>query len=91
MEDIMNNVKILDNLAYAMTDEEIAELNNRLLDNVMKKNTIEANSEIIEFMNTVPFPKGLIDSLVRIGHYTREELEEKNRRLYAERGWEKYI
>ena len=87
----MNNVKILDNLAYAMTDKEIAELNNRLLDNVMKKNTIEANSEIIEFMNTVPFPKGLIDSLVRIGHYTREEPEEKNRRLYAERGWEKYL
>ena len=48
-------------------------------------------SATIEFMNTVPFPKGLIDSLVRIGHYTREELEEKNRRLYAERGWEKYL
>lgn len=84
-------IEDLDSLAYAMTDKEIAELNNRLLESVMKKNTGDMQLKLMESMNTVPFPKGLIDKLVRIGHYTREELEEKNRRLYAERGWEKYL
>lgn len=89
----MDKVKIkdLDSLAYAMSDNEIKELNYRLLESVMKKNTGDIHSELMESMNTVPFPKGLINKLVRIGHYTREELEEKNRRLYAERGWEKYL
>lgn len=84
-------IEDLDSIAYAMSDNETKELNDRLLESVMKKNTGDMQLKLMESMNTVPFPKGLIDKLVRIGHYTREELEEKNRRLYAERGWEKYL
>ncbi len=47
--------------------------------------------EIIEFLTTVPRARKLIDSLVKIGEGTREELEAENRERYAAREWEKYI
>lgn len=82
----------LDSLTYAMSDEEIAELNDRLLDSVMKKNNTEdLTVEMAELMLLVPLPRKLINLLVKIGQATREELEEENRRLYAEKLWEKHL
>ncbi|WP_300720601.1 hypothetical protein [uncultured Brachyspira sp.] len=82
----------LDSLTYAMSDEEIVKLNNELLEFIMEKyHTEDVTLEMVDFIDTVPYPRKLIDSLVKIGEGTREELEAENRRLYAERGWEKYL
>jgi hypothetical protein len=98
----MNKTKItedLDSLTYAMSDEEIVSLNHNIMESIMVKNNIkdiskvsfEKKMEIIEFMSTVPRARKLIDSLVKIGEGTREELEAENRERYAKQAWKQYL
>ena len=89
----------LDHLTYQMTDEEIYELGNRVLESNKKRygivNREDVSDEVYEEMSdcllTVPKTRKLINSFVKIGLYSREELEEENRKLYAERKWEQYL
>lgn len=98
----MNKTKItedLDSLTYAMSDEEIVSLNHNIMESIMVKNNIkdiskvsfEKKMEIIEFMSTVPRARKLIDSSVKIGEGTREELEAENRERYAKQAWKQYL
>lgn len=98
----MNKTKItedLDCLTYAMSDEEICNLNHIIMEKMMAKNHItdmskvsfEKKMEIIEFLTTVPRARKLIDSLVKIGEGTREELEAENRERYAKQAWKQYL
>lgn len=89
----------LDSLTYAMSDEEICNLNHSIMEKMMAKNHItdmskvsfEKKMEIIEFLTTVPRARKLIDLLVKIGEGTREELEAENRERYAKQEWKKYL
>lgn len=82
----------LDSLTYAMSDEEIVKLNNELLEFIMEKyHTEDVTLEMVDFIDTVPYPRKLIDSLVKIGEGTREELEAENRERYAKQAWKQYL
>lgn len=94
-----NTAENLDNLTYQMTDEEIYELGDRVFESNKKRygiiNREYVSDEVYEEMSncllTIPKTRKLINSFVKIGIYSREELEEENRKLYAERKWEQYL
>ncbi len=94
-----NTVENLDQLTYQMTDEEIIKLRETVLESNKKRygivNREDVSDEVYEEMSdcllTIPKTRKLINSFVKIGLYSREELEEENRKLYAERKWEQYV
>lgn len=94
-----NTAENLDYLTYQMTDEEIYELGDRVFESNKKRygiiNIEDVSDEVYEEMSdcllTIPKTRKLINSFVKIGLYSREELEEENRKLYAERKWEQYL
>lgn len=94
-----NTVENLDQLTYQMTDEEIIKLRETVLESNKKRygivNREDVSDEVYEEMSdcllTIPKTRKLINSFVKIGLYSREELEETNRKLYAERKWEQYV
>lgn len=94
-----NTAENLDYLTYQMTDEEIYELGDRVFESNKKRygiiNIEDVSDEVYEEMSdcllTIPKTRKLINSFVKIGLYSREELEEENRKLYAEKKWEQYL
>lgn len=94
-----NTAENLDHLTYQMTDEEIYELADIVYENNKHKYGIidvdnmsyEIFNKISDALLTVPLSRNEIDTLSKTVGYTREQLEEENRKLYAERKWEQYI
>lgn len=94
-----NTAENLDHLTYQMTDEEIYKLADIVYENNKHKYGIidvenmtdEIFHKISDAVLTVPLSKSEIDTLSKTGKHTREQLEEENRKLYAERKWEQYI
>lgn len=94
-----NTVENLDHLTYQMTDEEILKLADIVYENNksrygiidVENMTDEIFNKISDAILTVPLSKIEIDTLIKTGEYTREQLEEENRKLYAERKWEQYL
>lgn len=94
-----NTAENLDHLMYQMTDEEIIVLRETVFENNKKRygiiNREDVSDEVYEEMSncllTIPKTRKLINSFVKIGIYSREELEEENRKLYEERKWEQYL
>lgn len=88
----------LNSLTYAMSDEELFNLYDKILKSNIKKhgytNISEISNEeferINEFDKVLPLSKKIINSLVKIG-YSREHLEQENRELYAKQEWKKYL
>lgn len=94
-----NTAENLDYLTYQMTDEEIIVLRETVFESNKRRygiiNIEDVSDEVYEEMSncllTIPKTRKLINSFVKIGLYSREELEEENRKLYAERKWEQYL
>ena len=91
-----NAVENLGISAYQMSDEELGNILDTIFfaktENIDLGNLSDKmRAEITEFSRTIPLTKTAIDSLVGLRICDREELEKENRRLYAERGWEKYL
>ncbi len=96
----MSNLeKNIDNSAYEMTDDELFALSSLILDkNLEKYGVVDIEKETEEtveaitcFMKTLPLTSTAINSLVKLGINTREELEEENRVKYEKREWEQYL
>ncbi len=96
----MSNLeKNIDNSAYEMTDDELFALSSLILNkNLEKYGVVDISKESIEtvraitcFTRTLPLTSTVINSLVKLGFYTREELEEENRVKYEKREWEQYL
>lgn len=90
-----NSVENLEVSAYQMSDKELGDILDAIFlpraENMnLKKLSSKELDEIMEFSQTIPLTTTVINALVWLGH-DKEELEEENRRLYAERGWEKYL
>jgi len=51
---------------------------------------LEANDNFVH-IGTLPVTERVINTLIMIKEGTREELIERNRKLYEAREWEKYI
>lgn len=94
-----NTAENLYYLTYQMTDEEIIVLRETVFESNKRRygiiNIEDVSDEVYEEMSncllTIPKTRKLINSFVKIGLYSREELEEENRKLYAERKWEQYL
>lgn len=94
-----NLAENLEDLTYQMSDSELIELGTKVFENNLEQHGITdlskvsmEESEIIsDCIQTLPYTRDEIDSLVKLGFYPREELEAENRRLYAERKWEQYL
>ncbi len=91
-----NTVTDLEISAYQMSDEELGNILDAIFftktEGIDLKNlSNKMRTEIAEFSKTIPLTKSAIDALVGLGMCDREYLEEENRRLYAECGWEKYL
>lgn len=94
-----NTAENLYYLTYQMTDEEIIVLRETVFESNKRRygiiNIEDVSDEVYEEMSncllTIPKTRKLINSFVKIGLYSREELEEENRKLCAERKWEQYL
>ncbi len=91
-----NAVTDLEISAYQMSDEELDEIMDTIFfaktDGIdLKSLSHEEMMKLTEFVETIPLTQDIINTLVSLGLRKLEELEEKNRRLYAERGWERYL
>lgn len=94
-----NTAENLDHLTYQMTDEEISLLSYKIFSKNKEKYNIslsdnmtdEEFSLLTNYLDVLPLSQNVINSMDKLGLYTREELEEENRKRYAERKWEQYI
>lgn len=85
-----NTIENIDSLAYAMSDEDLMAPSNTIFQNKIKgKNLFKMSSQerllLIEYSKTIPLTKKAINTFIKLGFYTKYELEEENKRLYAER------
>lgn len=89
----------LDHLTYQMTDEEISLLSYEIFSKNKQKYNISLSDDMTDeefnlltsYLDVLPLSQNVINSMDKLGLYTKEELEEENRKRYAERKWEQYI
>lgn len=94
-----NTAENLDHLTYQMTDEEISLLSYEIFSKNKQKYNISLSDDMTDeefklltsYLDVLPLSQNVINSMDKLGIYTREELEEENRKRYAERKWEQYI
>lgn len=94
-----NTAENLDHLTYQMTDEEISLLSYEIFSKNKQKYNISLSDDMTDeefnlltsYLDVLPLSQNVINSMDKLGLYTREELEEENRKRYAERKWEQYI
>lgn len=91
-----NTIENIDSLAYAMSDEELMALSNTIFQNKIKGQNLSKMSSqerlsLIEYSKKIPLTKKAINTFIKLGFYTKDELEKENKRLYTERKWEQYL
>ncbi len=77
---LINNERLIPGTNGEMTEYDLFLLLNKLAEN-----------NNFEYAATLPHCERGINTLVMIKHGTREELIERNRKLYEAKEWEKYI
>ena len=78
-------------IVIAFFNKKIGTTSGKLYGIDLKSLSHEEMMKLTEFVETIPLTQDIINTLVSLGLSKLEELEEKNRRLYAERGWERYL
>lgn len=95
----MSNLAEKRSINEFINDEDMENLTDTIFNINFKKYPIkdirnitdEELDDVIGFLNDIPFTSAEINSFVRLGLYTKEELEKENKKLYETRQWEQYI